>query len=61
MKKMDKLEVLEKQLVQIKEKNAYTAADKAKLQEDLRIASNYIEDLDNKIYKANKTSLELLK
>ena len=58
---MDKLEVLEKQLVQIKEKNAYTAADKAKLQEDLRIASNYIEDLDNKIYKANKTSLELLK
>ena len=31
MKKMDKLEVLEKQLVQIKEKNAYTAADKAKL------------------------------
>ena len=27
----------------------------------MRIASHYIEDLDNKIYKANKTSLELLK
>lgn len=31
------------------------------MQHDLRVASQYIRDLEEKIYKANKTSLELLK
>jgi predicted nucleic acid-binding Zn-ribbon protein len=35
--------------------------EKSKLQEDLRIASEYIRTLEDKIYKANHTSLELLK
>ena len=61
MQKVDKLEKLEGELQEIKKKNEYTVEEKKKLQEDLKIASDYISDLDNKIYKANKTSLELLK
>ena len=35
--------------------------EKAKLQDDLRVAAQYIRDLEEKTYKANKTSLELLR
>ena len=34
---------------------------KGRIQEELREANKYIRDLDDKIYKANNTSLELLR
>ena len=56
-----KLDQLEDELKSIKAGNASIEREKAKLQEDLRTASQYIRTLEDKIYKANHTSLELLK
>ena len=61
MKKRLNLAQTKKDLDNIKAISAQEIADKLKLQEDLRMASQYIADLEAKIYKANKTSLELLK
>lgn len=61
MKGRLKLEQLEEELRGVKSENAGILRQKAKLQEDLRIAAQYIRDLEDKIYKANKTSLELLR
>ena len=36
-------------------------AQKAALQKDVDIASDYILELEDKVYRANKTSLELLR
>jgi len=61
MKSRLHLEELEKELKNLKSSNAQIEHEKKKLQEDLLTASKYIRDLEEKIYKANMTSLELLK
>ena len=44
-----------------KEQLAQHAESKKSLQEELENATDYILELEEKVYKANKTSLELLK
>ncbi len=44
-----------------REKNKNLESQKDALKKDLEIASDYILELEDKVYKANKTSLELLK
>lgn len=56
-----RLEQLEGELVQQKLQNDKDFGKKARIQEELREANKYIRDLDDKIYKANNTSLELLR
>ena len=61
MKSRLRLEQLEEELRNLKTGNAQLEREKNKLQDDLRTASQYIKELEQKIYKANLTSLELLK
>ena len=56
-----RLEQLEGDLHLVKVQNEREFNNKAKIQEELREANKYIRDLDDKIYKANNTSLELLR
>ena len=61
MKNRLHLEELEEELRNLKASNLELEREKRKLQEDLMTASQYIKDLEEKSYKANMTSLELLK
>ncbi len=56
-----RLEQMEAELSQIKATNTREDKNKTQLQEELRQANQYIRSLDDKIYKANNTSLELLR
>lgn len=56
-----RLEQLEAELNSLKASNARDEKNKLQLQEELRQANQYIRSLDDKIYKANNTSLELLR
>jgi hypothetical protein len=56
-----RLEQLEVELSQLKTGNEREFQAKARIQEELREANKYIRELDDKIYKANNTSLELLR
>jgi len=56
-----RLEQLEAELNSIKASNAREEKNKQQLQDELRQANQYIRSLDDKIYKANNTSLELLR
>ena len=52
---------VEAQLVTCQQNNASLIQQKEKVQNDLDQATDYIISLEEKVYKANKTSLELLK
>ena len=56
-----RLEQLETDLNKLKAENARCDDKKGVLQSELRQANLYIRSLDDKIYKANNTSLELLR
>jgi phage shock protein A len=55
-----KLDV-EDQLAHVRDHLAKIDAQKVQLQHELETASDYILELEEKVYKANKTSLELLR
>ena len=61
MKARLRLEQVEEELRNLKAFNSQQQREKEKLQQDLRTASQYIRTLEEKIYKANMTSYELLK
>jgi len=54
-------EDVEDQLAMARGEIARLDAQKMQLQKELETASDYILDLEDKVYKANKTSLELLR
>ena len=56
-----RLEQLESELNSLKASNARDEKNKLQLQDELRQANQYVRQLDDKIYKANNTSLELLR
>ena len=56
-----RLEQMESELNSIKVSNIRDEKNKLQLQDELRQANQYIRQLDDKIYKANNTSLELLR
>lgn len=61
MKNEENLQHYEQELKNIKAFNEVTNQEIEQQREELRTASDYIRKLEEKIYKANKTSLELLK
>ena len=61
MKRNDRIDELAHQLKEIKAQNEAMRSEKTQLQEELDTAAEYIKQLEEKIYKANKTSLELLR
>lgn len=61
MRSCVRLEELEKELNSLKNGNFRQQEQKGISQEELREANKYIGQLDDKIYKANNTSLELLR
>lgn len=61
MKRNDRIDELARQLKEIKAQNDAMRAEKTQLQDELDTAAEYIKQLEGKIYKANKTSLELLR
>ena len=54
-------EGIEDQLNMVRDHNKKLDEQKSQLQKEIEIASDYILELEDKVYKANKTSLELLK
>ena len=52
---------VEDQIKMSRDHIAQIDAQKLQLQKELETASDYILELEEKVYKANKTSLELLK
>lgn len=56
-----KKEDVENQLAQANDHVNELFAQKENLQKELENATDYILELEEKVYKANKTSLELLK
>jgi hypothetical protein len=52
---------VQEQLLNAQEFSRIQADQKATLQRELLQASDYINNLEEKVYNANKTSLELLK
>jgi DNA repair exonuclease SbcCD ATPase subunit len=61
MKRNDRIDELARQLKEIKKQNEAMRAEKTQIQDELDTAAEYIKQLEEKIYKANKTSLELLR
>lgn len=57
----NRLQQMETELNKLKAENARCDDKKGVLQSELRQANQYIRSLDDKIYKANNTSLELLR
>jgi chromosome segregation ATPase len=58
---LKKKEDVEDQIRMAREHIAEQDAQKQQLQKELETASDYILELEEKVYKANKTSLELLR
>ena len=58
---IEKKKDVELQLATAQDANAKLFAQKEALQRELETATDYILELEEKVYKANKTSLELLK
>jgi hypothetical protein len=61
MKLRLRLEEAEQDLQRIKTDNEAIMEEKALIQKDLLTAAEYLKGLENKIYQANSTSLELLR
>ena len=58
---LTKKEDVEEQLETAQNENSQLINQKEKVQNELESATEYILELEEKVYKANKTSLELLK
>ena len=58
---IEKKKDVEAQLATAEDANAKLFSQKEALQRELETATDYILELEEKVYKANKTSLELLK